>query len=101
MSDDNRQERLSPASSSGNVAPGEGGGEVSFAAEAARFQAELAEDSRSSVLSNLFEYIVRESQDGRAPKEIEIAMEVFGKSATFDTAKSSMVRSHMHRLTSD
>ncbi|MWV27135.1 hypothetical protein [Aurantiacibacter rhizosphaerae] len=71
---------------------------MSFAAEAARFQAELAEDSRSSVLSNLFEYIVQESQDGRAPKEIEIAMEVFGKSATFDTAKSSMVRSHMHRL---
>jgi hypothetical protein len=68
------------------------------AAEASRFRALLQQESRSASLSQLFDYLLERSADGRAPKEIEIAMAVFGKSATFDTSQDSMVRGHVHRL---
>ena len=66
--------------------------------EASRFRASLLESSRSSTLVNLFDYLVERANDERAPKEIEIAIEVFGKSGNFDTSQDSMVRSHIHRL---
>ncbi|MBB3859304.1 hypothetical protein GGQ88_000544 [Novosphingobium hassiacum] len=76
----------------------ENGGEVSIADEAARFRAVLLGDSRSTTLANLFDYLLERVDDPRAPKEIEVAMAVFGKSGAFDTSQNSMVRSHMHRL---
>ncbi len=76
----------------------ENGVEVSIADEAARFRAVLLGDSRSTTLANLFDYLLERVEDPRAPKEIEVAMAVFGKSGAFDTSQNSMVRSHMHRL---
>lgn len=69
-----------------------------IAAEAAQFRTMLLGESRSATLTQLFDYLLERSADARAPKEIEIAMAVFGKSAIFDTSQDSMVRGHMHRL---
>lgn len=74
------------------------GDEVSIAEEAARIRAMLLEESRSATLVNLFDYLFSRVGDARAPKEIEVAMAVFGKSGGFDTSQNSMVRSHIHRL---
>ncbi|BBE33405.1 hypothetical protein [Sphingosinicella microcystinivorans] len=71
---------------------------AAIAMEASRFRASLLESSRSSTLVNLFDYLVERADDERSPKEIEIAIEVFGKSGNFDTSQDSMVRSHIHRL---
>ncbi|SLJ94985.1 MULTISPECIES: hypothetical protein [Novosphingobium] len=76
---------------------GEAGG-VSLAEEASRFRTALIGDSRSTMLVNLFDYLLERVDDERAPKEIEIAIDVFGKSGAFDTSVNSMVRSYMHRL---
>ncbi len=73
------------------------GTEVHLALEARRFRTELLR-SRSTIFVQLFDYIVSRSIDARAPKEIEIAMEVFGKTATFDTSQDSTVRVYVHRL---
>lgn len=69
-----------------------------MADEASRFRAVLLGDSRSTTLANLFDYLLERSEDARAPKEIEVAIAVFGKNGTFDTSQNSMVRGHMHRL---
>lgn len=74
------------------------GSEVTLAEEASRFKMELVGESRSTTLSNLFDYLVERSNDPRAPKEIEVAIAVFGKNGTFDTSQNSMVRGYMHRL---
>lgn len=52
-------------------------------------------DSR---LLKLFDYLVASSLDGRAPKEIAIAMDVFGKDATFDVTQDALVRVYIHKL---
>lgn len=78
--------------------PGQTGEEVTLAGEASRFRAVLLEGSRSSTLTNLFDFLLERADDDRSPKEIEIAMEVFGKTGAFDTSQDSMVRSHIHRL---
>ena len=48
-------------------------------------------------LSRLFEFLLSRS-DGSAPKELEIAVEVFGKRADFDVAQDSVVRVYVHKL---
>lgn len=68
-----------------------------LAAEAERFRRALA-DSRSTIIVRLFDYLLARGDDHRAPKEIEIAVAVFGKEATFDTAQDSIARVHVHRL---
>lgn len=73
------------------------GTDAHLALEARRFRAELLR-SRSTIFVQLFDYLVSRSVDARAPKEIEIAMEVFGKPATFDTSQDSTVRVYVHRL---
>ncbi|ASG22293.1 hypothetical protein [Nitrospirillum viridazoti] len=72
--------------------------EALIAAEASQFRAVLLGENRSVILTQLFDYLLERSADRRAPKEIEIAMAVFGKSAAFDTSQDSMVRGHMSRL---
>ena len=53
---------------------------------------------RSRSYARLLDFLVERSAEGRAPKEIEIATEVFGKGADFDPSQDSMVRVYAHNL---
>lgn len=53
---------------------------------------------RSRVLVRLFDYLVAASAVGRAPKEMEIALEVFGKAGDFEPGQDASVRVQAHRL---
>lgn len=68
------------------------------AEQASRFRAELERESRSTTLVQLLDYLLARAGEPRPPKEIEIAIAVFGKSAEFDTSQDSTVRVHVHRL---
>lgn len=48
--------------------------------------------------SRLFDFLLERSLAGDAPKEIEIALEVFGKNTSFDVAQDSVVRVYVHKL---
>ncbi len=65
----------------------------------------LAEQFRASgslgkpgALSRLFDFLLARSLSGEAPKEIEIALQVFGKDANFDVGQDSVVRVYVHKL---
>ena len=49
-------------------------------------------------LRRVFEYLASSSLQGHAPKEIEIAMEVFGKGVDFDVSQDALVRVYIHKL---
>ena len=66
-------------------------------AEAARFRAS-GDLGRSEPLIRLFDFLLERSLVGRVPKEIEIAQEVFGKTADFDVMADASVRVYIHRL---
>jgi hypothetical protein len=70
--------------------------------EKLREQAQKVERSgalgRSRSYARLLEFLVDCSLKGRTPKELEIAMEVFGKGADFDPSQDSMVRVYAHNL---
>src|SRR5262245_44668197 len=70
--------------------------------EILREQAQKIERSgalgRSRSYARLLEFLVECSLKGRTPKELEIAMEVFGKGADFDPSQDSMVRVYAHNL---
>lgn len=70
---------------------------ASFDVETAKFRAVLA-IGRSAVQLRLFDYLVERSSDQRAPKEIEIALAVFGDGSVHDLATDSGVRVYVHRL---
>ena len=53
---------------------------------------------RSRSYARLLEFLVACSTEGRTPKELEIAMEVFGKGPDFDPSQDSMVRVYAHNL---
>ena len=53
---------------------------------------------RSRSYGRLLEFLVECSTNGRTPKELEIAMEVFGRGADFDPSQDSMVRVYAHNL---
>jgi hypothetical protein len=53
---------------------------------------------RSRSYARLLEFLIDSSQAGRVPKELEIAMGVFGKGADFDPSQDSMVRVYAHNL---
>jgi hypothetical protein len=53
---------------------------------------------RSRTYGKLLAFLVDCSLEGRAPKELEIATEVFGKGADFDPNQDSLVRVYMHNL---
>jgi hypothetical protein len=46
----------------------------------------------------LFDYLLQTSLAGQSPKEIAIAMDVFGKSADFDAGNDALVRVYIHKL---
>ena len=53
---------------------------------------------RSRSYARLLEFLVDCAGSGRTPKELEIAMEVFGRGADFDPSQDSMVRVYAHNL---
>ncbi|HEY8507061.1 MAG TPA: helix-turn-helix domain-containing protein, partial [Steroidobacteraceae bacterium] len=54
--------------------------------------------SRSQLLQRLFDYLIECSLAGRTPKEIEVAVDVFGKSSRFDVSQDAAVRVYIHKL---
>ncbi len=53
---------------------------------------------RSHLIRRLFDFLVDCSLTDRAPKEIEVAVDVFGKDAEFDVSQDAMVRVYIHKL---
>jgi len=53
---------------------------------------------RSRFYGALLEYLLACAQQGRTPKELEIAVEVFGRGSEFDPSQDSMVRVYAHNL---
>jgi hypothetical protein len=52
----------------------------------------------SSIYQNLLTYLVKCTLSNNIPKEITIAMDVFGKDTSFNSNKDSTVRYHVHIL---
>jgi hypothetical protein len=69
----------------------------SLQALAARIHAHEAL-GRSQLIQKLFDFLIECSATGRAPKEAEVAIEVFGKDMDFDVAQDAMVRVYVHKL---
>ncbi|MDB5456240.1 MAG: hypothetical protein JWP92_1825 [Caulobacter sp.] len=53
---------------------------------------------RSDVLPRMFDFLVERSLADAPPKEVEIAIAVFGKTAAFDMSQDASVRVYVHRL---
>ncbi len=53
---------------------------------------------RSPLMQRLFEFLLDCSVAGKAPKEIEVAVDAFGKGAEFDVSQDAMVRVYIHKL---
>jgi hypothetical protein len=53
---------------------------------------------KPGALSRLFDYLLERSLAADTPKEIEIALQVFGKSTSFDVSQDSVVRVYVHKL---
>lgn len=68
-----------------------------IAAEAERLRERKAL-GRSDLLRSLFDFLVERSLEGAPPKEVEIAVAVFGKNAAFDMSQDASVRVYVHRL---
>ena len=68
-----------------------------LAAAAARVR-ESGGLGRSEPLVRLFDFLLERSLEGRVPKEIEIAQEVFDKTTDFDMMLDASVRVYIHRL---
>ncbi len=49
-------------------------------------------------LRRLFEYLASNSLRGQVPKEMAIAIDVFGKGAGFDVSQDALVRVYIHKL---
>jgi hypothetical protein len=49
-------------------------------------------------LRRMFDYLAEKSLAGQAPKEIAIAVDVFGKSSDFDVSQDALVRVYIHKL---
>ena len=53
---------------------------------------------KPGTLSRLFDFLLARSLEGDAPKETEIALQVFGKSPAFDVSQDAVVRVYVHKL---
>ncbi|MEJ1964840.1 MAG: hypothetical protein WDO56_26240 [Gammaproteobacteria bacterium] len=53
---------------------------------------------RSPLMQRLFDFLLECSIAGKAPKEIEVAVDAFGKGAEFDVSQDAMVRVYIHKL---
>ncbi|HTU57283.1 MAG TPA: hypothetical protein VMF89_02600, partial [Polyangiales bacterium] len=52
----------------------------------------------SPLMQRLFDFLLECSIAGKAPKEIEVAVDAFGKGAEFDVSQDAMVRVYIHKL---
>jgi hypothetical protein len=68
-----------------------------LSAEAARVR-DSGDLGRSDPLIRLFDFLLERSLDGHAPREIEIAQDVFAKTQNFDVMLDASVRVYVHRL---
>src|SRR5215470_14909706 len=70
--------------------------------EALRAHAERIKASgvlgRSPLMQRLFDFLLECSIAGKAPKDIEVAVDSFGKGAEFDVSQDAMVRVYIHKL---
>lgn len=53
---------------------------------------------RSPVYAALLDYLLNAAKSGKQPKEVEIAIDVMGRTAEFDVSKDSLVRVYIHQL---
>ncbi|MGH8186224.1 MAG: hypothetical protein ACREUC_06650, partial [Steroidobacteraceae bacterium] len=53
---------------------------------------------KPGTLTRLFDFLLERSVSGEIPKETEIAIQVFGKSAGFDVSQDAVVRVYVHKL---
>lgn len=53
---------------------------------------------RSRYYNRLLEFLVECAIDGRAPRELDLAVEALGKGSDYDVASDSMVRVYIHQL---
>lgn len=53
---------------------------------------------KPGALSRLFDYLLERSLAADVPKEIEIALQVFSKTTSFDVSQDSVVRVYVHKL---
>ena len=53
---------------------------------------------RSALMRQLFDFLLDCTLAGRSPKEIEVAVDVFQKGATFDVSHDAVVRVYVHKL---
>jgi len=53
---------------------------------------------KPGTLSRLFDFLLARSLEGGAPKETEIALQVFGKSPGFDVSQDAVVLVYVHKL---
>lgn len=53
---------------------------------------------KPGTLSRLLDFLLARSLEGDAPKETEIALQVFGKSPSFDVSQDAVVRVYVHKL---
>jgi hypothetical protein len=51
-----------------------------------------------SRLRRMFDYLAEKSLAGQSPKEIAIAVDVFGKGGDFDVSQDALVRVYIHKL---
>lgn len=85
----NRQPLFSPMSQST-------GGDAALQQEVARIQVSgVLGEAR---LRSLFDYLAKNTLAGHSPKEIAIAVDVFGKNSDFDAAQDALVRVYIHKL---
>lgn len=77
--------------------PASRAGRDDFLSEAERVRASGVL-GRSVQLQKLFDFLVHCRSTGRVPKELEIAIDCFGRSATGDTAQDATVRVTAHKL---
>jgi hypothetical protein len=68
-----------------------------FGTEVARIRAS-GTLGRSTQLLRLFDFLVDCQAQGRIPKEVEVAIDGFGRDAAFDAGQDALVRVHAHKL---
>jgi hypothetical protein len=73
------------------------GPEDGLRAEAERLKQEGAL-GRSTTLLRLFDYLLERTLTGRSPKEVEVAMDVFGRPADFEPGRDAVARVYAHKL---
>jgi len=78
-------------------APAPSPADLAFAAEVERIRAS-ALLGRGTQMQRLFEFLVACHAAGRVPKELEVAVDGFGRAADFDVAQDATVRVTVHKL---